>query len=211
MPYKKIYFTIPEKLKIIQEYRQLKNKKKICKKHDIQTNQLRKWIEQEETFRKKIILNFNAKTICKGREAAGSWFEEELRAWILDQREQDIVVSTQTIISKIAFYDPLFLTLKRKQQLSYVYRFMARNKLSNRVITHVGQKLSGHLLEIRNDFNDAVNARFKKGGDFYGIDKKLVVNMDQTAIFFEPKIKRTVGKKGQAPYPLAKKDQTNID
>jgi DDE superfamily endonuclease len=64
--------------------------------------------------------------------------------------------------------------------------------LSVLVITRVEQKCSNFLESIRVNTVREINSRFLPGGDWENIPKKYWLNMDQTAILFEPKVKRCV-------------------
>lgn len=72
-----------------------------------------------------------------------------------------------------------------------MYPFLVRWYLSVRISTPEGQKLSGHLLSIRNYFADKIKEKFKNGL-YPDINMKMFVNMDENAVFFESKLKSSV-------------------
>jgi hypothetical protein len=74
---------------------------------------------------------------------------------------------------------------------------MERYNLCLRRVTRKGQKLSGHLEEIKNDTTVAINNRFKEdGGTLSEVDPHFFLNMDQTAVYFVSKSSTVVAKKG---------------
>ena len=79
---------------------------------------------------------------------------------------------------------------------------MHQYNLSIRRVTRVGQMLLGHLLEVRNDFTAAINKRFLEGGTLQNVDPKFILNMDQTAIYFEQKSTRVIARKGVKSVPI---------
>ncbi|KAE9264982.1 hypothetical protein PR003_g32604 [Phytophthora rubi] len=77
----------------------------------------------------------------------------------------------------------------------WVYPFLKRHRLSIRRRTRVGQKLSGHLESVRQEFVEAVNERFAAGGTLENTPPALRVNMDETAVFFEMTANTTINSK----------------
>jgi hypothetical protein len=68
--------------------------------------------------------------------------------------------------------------------------------LSIRQVTHVGQTLSGHLQQVKQDTTTAINSRFIAGGTLENVGPHYFINMDQTAVYFESKSKCIVNQKG---------------
>ena len=73
---------------------------------------------------------------------------------------------------------------------------MSRYRLTIRRNTRVGQKLSGHLEHVRKDTVCAINKRFHDGEMLSGIQSHYLLNMDQTAIYFEDKTCTSIQKRG---------------
>jgi DDE superfamily endonuclease len=74
---------------------------------------------------------------------------------------------------------------------------MRRFQLTLRRVTHRGQKLSGHLRQLKNDTTNAINKRFGPDGTLHGMDPHYFLNMDQTAVYFESKSRTIVARKGK--------------
>jgi hypothetical protein len=66
-----------------------------------------------------------------------------------------------------------------------------------RRVTHIGQKLSGHLKKVQDGCAQAMRNRMAVGGTLHGMPLKYFINMDQTAVYFEMKSSTTVHKKGE--------------
>jgi hypothetical protein len=129
--------------------------------------------------------NPRARSLNTGRSRDAPALEEEAATWIIDRRRQEIAVTTDQVIAKALAIDPTFRNGHRSAMWSWAYPFLHRHRLSIRRKTRVGRKLSGHLENIRREFVEAVNERFRSGGTLEGIPPRLRVNMDETAVFFE--------------------------
>lgn len=57
--------------------------------------------------------------------------------------------------------------------------------------THVGQKLNGHFIEVKQPFVNHVMENFKNGGDYINVLLSMSVNMDEPALFFEARVRST--------------------
>jgi len=93
-------------------------------------------------------VNPNAKTCGPGRKCQDDAFEEEIKAWILEQRSNDLPVRPKDVINRVIAVRPSFCGGKRKQLTRWVYKFLARKGFSLRRATRIGQKLTGHLMEV---------------------------------------------------------------
>jgi hypothetical protein len=71
---------------------------------------------------------------------------------------------------------------------NWIKRFMKQKQICSRAITHVGQQTSSQLRTMKADFVAHVNAKFRVDGVLADCEKKYIVNMDQTAIFFEVRL-----------------------
>jgi hypothetical protein len=112
-------------------------------------------------------------------------------------RAQDKCVTTQYICQKAlsldrSFHGGSYKALKK----SWVYQFLHRHDFCLRRFTREGQKLSGHLQAQKDDFVASITERFKSDGTLCGLSDRLIINMDETPVYFEPDRATTVNKKG---------------
>jgi len=105
------------------------------------------------------------------------------------------------VINMALQIDPTFHDGDRKKLVHWVYKFLDRYHMSIRRVTHKGQKLRLHLLEVRDDMAVSIRRRFVDGGSLQGLDLRFFVNMDETAVFFESKSKTTVHTRGARMVP----------
>jgi hypothetical protein len=89
-------------------------------------------------------------------------FEGKLHKWVEEMRQEDIPVRTNNIIAQAVSLD-VSNTFKNGNAAKIsrrVYCFLERWNLSNRRVTRVGQKLSGHLQQIKEDTTTASTLGF---------------------------------------------------
>ncbi|RHY13428.1 hypothetical protein DYB32_010928, partial [Aphanomyces invadans] len=122
--------------------------------------------------------------------------EQQLLQYCQDLRNEDEAVSTKMLILKAISLDPNFHSKSKTAITTWVYLFLRRNDLSIRRPTRVGRKLSLTLAVAQRDFFSAVCERFLPFGTLEGLNWADVVNMDETAVNFEPTINSTVAPKG---------------
>jgi hypothetical protein len=157
---------------------------------------IRKWKNNLDKLKAKALQNPHAKTCGKGPTIKDLAFEQEVKFWILEQRDQDIPVRTKDIINHVIQVRPDFRGGDQQKLISWVYKFLARHGLSVRRVTRVGQKLSGHLKKVQDDAAAAIRKRLSVGGTLHGMELKYFINMDQTAVYFEMKTTTTVHEVG---------------
>jgi hypothetical protein len=100
--------------------------------------------------------------------------------WFEEMQLTDTPVRSNNVI-KQAFLDKNFKNRNIKRIERWDYCFMERYGLSNRRITRVGQKVSGHLKDVQKDTVLAINKRFDMRGSLENVDPKHFSNMDQTS------------------------------
>lgn len=61
---------------------------------------------------------------------------------------------------------------------------------------NIGQKLSGHLLDVRQNVAHNFVIVFKRNGKYENLQRSMFVNMDETANYFETKPARILYPKG---------------
>jgi transposase-like protein len=191
-------YSIKQKLSILQEAIEVKNIRSTAQKYKVQPCQIRSWRKQVNELKTKALVNPNSKTTHLGRPVEFLDLESKLHKWVEEMRQEDIPVRTNNIIAQAISMD-VSNTFKKgnAQRISrWVYCFLERWNLSIRRVTRVGQKLSGHLQQVKQDTTTAINSRFIAGGTLENVGPHYFINMDQTAVYFESKSKCIVAQKG---------------
>ncbi|RLN72160.1 hypothetical protein BBJ28_00005981 [Nothophytophthora sp. Chile5] len=134
----------------------------------------------------------NVRSINAGCPNRSAEMEKQLAACIRQRRGIDIALCTHHVISKALAMDPFFKGDNKGVLRSWVYHFLHRNHLSIRRRTHVGQKLNGHLQAIRDEFVEAVNERFMPQGTMEGTPTTMIVNIDETAVYYVLSATKTI-------------------
>lgn len=117
--------------------------------------------------------------------------EEQLVAWVLEQRDVHLAVTIQHII------DQAILTIQPSTPSfqgtrGWVQKFMRRNNLSLRAKTSIAQKLPAALEEKMATFLRSVQEARKQSK----YPDNMIVNMDETPMYFDMTTNKTVNLKG---------------
>ena len=185
---------------ILDEVQKTKNKRATARKYRIDPNSIRHWEKKKMAIMAKSMINPKAKTTNRGKVAVYNDLEIKLYEWFEEMQLEDIGVKSNNIIAqallideevKCNFYQGNMIKMRR-----WVYCWMQRYRLSIRRTTRVGQKLSGHLEQVRKDTIEAINKRFSESGSLKNLSSHFFLNMDQTAIYFEDKSKTSIQKRG---------------
>lgn len=194
----KKYLKVSTKIKAINLFKVNRNKKETARIFRVHPQQIRTWIRNEEKLRAKALINSKARSLHKGRPLAGKYFEPDVISWLHQMRSVDVPVNTKLVVSKIGSIDPLFLQLLSKHsRFKYVYRMLRRYDLAIRRPTHKGQRITGHMEEVIQKFQNEVLFNVSPEGPLAQVKSRYIVNMDQTRINFEPEIRSTIEKRGQ--------------
>ena len=117
--------------------------------------------------------------------------EEELVAWVLEQRDLHLAVSIQHVIDQarltIQPSTPSFQGTR-----GWVQKFMRRNNLSLRAKTSIAQKLPAALEEKMATFIRSVRDIRKE----LKYPDSMIVNMDETPTYFDTTTNKTINQKG---------------
>ena len=132
--------------------------------------------------------------LCTGSGRALSYpkvVDEELVEWVLCRRDSHLPVSSELIKAKakslIKAHNPQF-----KASKGWLEKFMIRHSLSLRSRTSISQKLPPQLESKLESFLNEV--RILRTQYSYPLD--MIINMDETPMFFDMVPGKTVGKKG---------------
>jgi Tc5 transposase DNA-binding domain len=186
------HFTVAEKFLIVQEYLASKKLNETARKYKIHPPALLNWHKNIDKLHETAMKNPKAKTCNSGKKSSVHDIEQEVWQWVQNNIKKDLVTTTQLIIKKALKIDNDFKNKRVTVINRWVYSFMERWRLSVRRITHLGQKLSGHLQSVRVDFTGAINKRFEKNGSLSYVTPAFFLNMDQTCVYFESKHSTTI-------------------
>lgn len=126
------------------------------------------------------------------------------------QRNAEIVASTDYIIAKALYIDPLFKGGCSEEMSFWVYSFSKRWKLSCRLGTRADQKLSPHHHSMTKDFWSNLMLKFEISYFFLKEEPYRFVNMDETAECFETMRKSIVHAKGARAVPIRWSGSNNL-
>jgi hypothetical protein len=117
--------------------------------------------------------------------------EEQLVAWVLEQRDLHLAVTVQHIV------DQARLTIQPSTpsfqgSRGWIQKFMRRNNLSLRAKTSIAQKLPAALEEKMATFIRSVRDVRKE----LKYPDSMIVNMDETPMYFDMTTNKTVNQKG---------------
>ncbi|RHY08399.1 hypothetical protein DYB25_006690 [Aphanomyces astaci] len=194
---KKRYYSAKTKLSVVMEH-----KKGTCsayataKRHGIQPGQLNRWIQHLPQLKQAVSKRPRKLTVSECPKVAAPALEAAVLEYCGTLRDSDIAVSTNMLIVKALSIDPTFCGGIRKRLFHWVYKFMERHTLCIRRPTRQGQKKSNHLTQVMNDFVGNLSRRFLPFGTLEDVPMDRVVNMDETPVYFEPKVHTTISKKG---------------
>jgi len=118
-------------------------------------------------------------------------FDEQIAKWILEQRELQVPVSTDNIKHYARnLISPLHPQFKASQ--SWLYPFFKRHNFSLRPRTSLSQKLPSDLEEKMSAFHNFV----RRQRDSYEFEDNLIINMDETPVYFDIVPGKTVDQVG---------------
>ncbi|TYZ53725.1 hypothetical protein PybrP1_000453 [[Pythium] brassicae (nom. inval.)] len=187
---------VKTKLAIAIEAINAGNIKRAARSHKCGPNQVRKWIKELDKLRPVVARNPHARSLNDGPRVANSQVEDDVYAWIITQRNNDLPVTAAMIITTALSIETNFHGGFSSALVAWVYPFPRRCALVIRAVTHEGQKLSGHIRSVQGDFVLSVMEQFGNDGALSRVSKSGLVNTDETAVFFESKTARTVNKRG---------------
>ena len=195
-------YTLVQKIAVVNEAE--KTSLHIAsEKYGIDRKSIREWIAHKQDLinqdnkNKKFGLAKNA-----GHKSVSYSFEENILNWILYNRKLGVAITAKAIIAYTTKIIPEF---KEKNLISlnnWFYRFMKRHNLVIRYASHLGQKYPrgtiDNIYNIYNFFHEVISKRRELLIDDNNLD--LLVNCDETAVFFESPERKNYMFKGDKRY-----------
>ena len=155
-----------------------------------------KWASQGmgEIDRLDKILRSKKKAALTGLSSQLKAIEGDLLRYIFEQREQGVEIKVFTVVLRASFISPEFREKSFTARCSCVKRFMHAHSFAYRMGTHTSQRPPTEVEGEASDFMKFVRVIVSGGNR----DRRFILNMDQTPVFFSMSSKRTyevIGKK----------------
>jgi len=106
--------------------------------------------------------------------------EDELLRYIFEQREQGVEIKVFTVVMRMSYMSPEFCEKSFTARCSCVKCFMRAHSFSYRMGTHMSQQPPAEVEGEAFDFMKFVRV-IVSGGNH---DRRFIINMDQTPVFF---------------------------
>lgn len=197
--HKKKYFSAKRKLEIIDlRVKHNMTYYQVAKQCGLQAQQVKRW-EKKRNVLLKIARSGKTGFVARLKNKmlpSHRAVETEVYEYVQRLRSQDVAVSSANIQQKAKEIDSTFHDGDPIKLKWWSYQFLRRHNLSVRRPTREGQKLSGHLQEEKEDFVQSITERVAEGGTLEGLDKRFIINMDETPVYFEPHGRTTIHSRG---------------
>lgn len=185
--------TAGEKLQILRSITEARaigsSIKACCREFGIQPAQYRSWLKKRPDL---IHCKKTKKSLHVGRVGLLKSSEEELVHWVLAYRDVGIPMSYKAICIKGAEIDRDFSSKSEAAQLSIIRRFCASNCLVVRATTHMAQRIQSETESEAVVFVRAMRPILQSPER----RQNLILNMDQTPLWFSMTPKKTINLQG---------------
>ena len=192
---KKNKYSIEEKLSILEEAK-AKSLHSIAKKYGIDRKSIRDWSNQEEQLKEQI--NYKKYMITGGGAKSLLSKENELDIvnWIIHTLKLELPVSSTLVMKYILKIAPELQDKTNKALISLTYRLLQKYNFVLRRTSHIGQRMT---LDYENKITVFLKDIFSKRKEL-NIDENnlhLLVNTDETPVFFDAPFDSTIDQKGK--------------
>lgn len=181
---KRCSYDVIFKLKVVN-FAEIHGNRAAEREHSVSEKLVRDWRKQKDTLEKLP----KKKRACRGKEAKFQELEQELVAWIVDQRSQGYTVSMMQIQLQAIRQrsDSTF-----KASIGWCQKFMRRHGLTIRQRTKLAQKLPADLDDKVTSFHKFIlKLRYQ-----YAFELSQIGNMDETPMWFDLPGNHTIDMKG---------------
>ena len=206
-PPKFIRYNIQTKLEIIHKAEILGNRA-TAKLYHINESSIRKMRKNKSIF-EQIKNKKNIKTLNKGVQPEINIDWIKIKDFIDNNRSLGICVNTHSIFLEICKQMEENVNISKEAVYLRIYRFLERENYSLRIGTHIGQMVPPDSIELIKNFIS--NIRKERAIRYnFEIDKNLIVNMDETAIFFSCPGNKTIQKTGKKTVVIKTTGQEHV-
>ena len=184
---KRSYRSIKEKLDLCLQSEIVMNQEKqlsfrqFCHNHGVAPSNLRAWKRNIKMLKEAVMLKKSSnKTLNKDNPTSLHHIKDAIMEWINGKHEKGMALSTQMVILLVSRMDPTFCDKKIRSRYSIIRRFLRTNKVSICHKTHEAQKHPRETQDLAEKFVITTRPFFSQSNR----DKRFIINMDQTPIFF---------------------------
>jgi Transposase len=200
-------FTMKQKLDLVSiatsRISEGKSVRSVSESLGIQPCQLRKWIKKKDTFEN---VSKTAKTTCPGRPSILDDIEDNLLEWLFETRQTGMNVTFKMVHIQAGQLLPNFRRKNNSAQYQIVRRFLQSHRWVVRTSTHDTQKAPEEVMGLARDYIVSTKARIAESK----LDKKWILNMDQTPVFFTMQPKTTLNPKGEKKVNVRKSTNSTL-
>jgi hypothetical protein len=165
--------------------------KGLAKARGVETCQLRKWERQLDSLI-QLPNQATRSALNSGRPSILAPIKDELLLWLSNARQDGVPISIRMLTIRAIELMPSFAEKSSHAKYLAVHRLMKANGFSIRSKTHVAQNSSEAVRELASQFMSHIRPLMA----LEDRDKKWILNMDQTAVFFSMMLRTTIHKKG---------------
>ena len=197
---KRSYRSIKEKLDLCLQSEIVVNQEKqlsfrqFCHNHSVAPSNLRAWRRNIKMLKEAVMSKKSSnKTLNKGNPTSLHHIKDVIMDWINGKREKGMALSTRMVILRVSRMDPTFRDKKIRSKYSIIRRFLRTNKVSIRRKTHEAQKHPRETQDLAEKFVVSTCPFLSQPNR----DKRFIINMDQTPIFFSMVPNTTLNRVGE--------------
>jgi len=165
--------------------------KALARARGVATCQLRKWEKQLDSLIQQP--NLAKGTLNQGRHSNLAPVKDRLLIWLSNMRQDGVPVSVKMLTVKASEMLPSFGEKASHAKYMAVSRLLKSNGFSIRSKTRVAQASSDATRELATLFMNHVRPLLSLDCR----DKKWIINMDQTAVFFSMMPRTTINRRGE--------------
>ena len=188
-------YTLKQKLDVIKEA-EITSIHATSNKYGIDRASIRDWIKMKTILEKENNKNIKFRIKGAGRKPYTFECEPQILQWIIYNRKLGISLTVRAIIGYLIFLNPDIGENKTYDALKHwCTRFLKRHSLVFRKAGHIGQPLPKKVNDVVNIFlRDIIRAR--ENMNITDDKLNLIINIDETPIYFEMPEQTTIELKG---------------
>ena len=169
-------FTLKFKRRVIDEQiRENLPNNEVCRRYNIQLQNLKRWKEVLDHARYQPKYK---KSVHTGKNSIYFEYENTIKEYINNMREQKFVVTVRSVINKLNELCPASVEKSFKSKSMWVYRFMSRHGFTHRRVTRSIGISDEELFRRKNNFYSKVESRLGR------IPETIFINIDQTCLLY---------------------------
>lgn len=211
--YRRIRWRLVDKLRVADSALESGWIKRTARIEGTVPKNVRRWIAQRDELRKQVAAyRVQGKTNCfklkdnpNLRPSFGVEVDQALLEYYRELRVQNAPVSVRILIAKWSQLDPTTTaSISPNAQRLRMYRFMKKNDITRRVVTHQAQNVFTSRIVIE-DFVEYIYNKV----ELLGISWDAVANFDETNVYFAPETRYTLADKGSRTVSARKLPSSN--